>query len=346
MILDEHKELANSPHLTSLKFSAKYLLSLVNDILQINKIEENRLVLENLIFNVGDELNTVKNSLQFIANRNKNAILTEIDPAIPEFLIGDKLRLSQIFMNLISNALKFTTNGQVKIKANLVNVEGNTNFIKFVVSDNGIGIAKDDQAKIFDKFVQIERKEDDYQGTGLGLAIVSRLIDLFGSKIQLESTAGEGTTFTFTIGFEHNVAKADEIINNIEVDLTSSQIFKVLVVEDNKINQIVTRKIIEKNNYKCSVVDDGLEAIMLLQKKQFDVILMDINMPVINGFETTRRIRAMGIDTPVVALTAFDKEEIAEEAISSGMNDIIIKPFEPVKLFQIISGQINKKNAV
>ncbi|HEU0135897.1 MAG TPA: response regulator, partial [Flavobacterium sp.] len=199
---------------------------------------------------------------------------------------------------------------------------------------------------IFDKFVQIERKEDDYQGTGLGLAIVSRLIDLFGSKIQLESTAGEGTTFTFTIGFEHNVAKADEIINNIEVDLTSSQIFKVLVVEDNKINQIVTRKIIEKNNYKCSVVDDGLEAIMLLQKKQFDVILMDINMPVINGFETTRRIRAMGIDTPVVALTAFDKEEIAEEAISSGMNDIIIKPFEPVKLFQIISGQINKKNAV
>lgn len=346
MILDEHQELAHSPHLTSLKFSAKYLLSLVNDILQINKIEEKRLVLENLIFNVTDEINMVKNSLQFIANRNKNSVITQIDPAIPEFLIGDKLRLSQIFMNLISNALKFTRNGEIRIKADLVKTEGKTNFIRFCVSDNGIGIAKEDQAKIFEKFVQIERKEDDYQGTGLGLAIVSRLIDLFGSEIQLESKAGEGTSFTFTIAFDFDPGKAVEIIHNIEVDLTSSHIFKVLVVEDNKINQIVTRKILEKNNYKCSVVDDGIAAIKMLQKKRFDVILMDINMPIINGFETTRRIRALGIETPIIALTAFDKEEIAEEAISAGMNDIIIKPFEPVKLFQIISSQINTKATV
>jgi CheY-like chemotaxis protein len=143
---------------------------------------------------------------------------------------------------------------------------------------------------------------------------------------------------------EHNPEKSIEIVNNIEVDLTSSHIFKVLVVEDNKINQMVTRKILENNNFKVQVVDDGIAALGVLQKKKFDMILMDINMPIINGFETTRRIRATGNDTPIIALTAYDKGEITEDAISSGMNDIIIKPFEPVKLFQVILGQINKKS--
>ncbi len=345
MILDEHKELAGSTHLNSLKFSAKYLLSLVNDILQINKIEENRLTLENLTFNISDELNTIKNSLQFIANRNNNSLSSEIDTDIPEFVIGDKLRLSQIFMNLVSNALKFTKNGEVVISAHLERVEGIRHFIHFEVRDNGIGIAKADQGKIFEKFVQIERKQDDYQGTGLGLSIVKRLIGLFGSEIHLKSTEGEGTSFSFTIGFDVDPEKTIEIINNIEVDLTSAQIFSILVVEDNKINQIVTRKILENNNMQCQLADDGHAALALLDRQKFDVILMDINMPGMNGFEVTRKIRERGIDTPIVALTAFGKEEIAEEAISSGMNDIIIKPFETITLFRIINDQIAKTSS-
>lgn len=342
MLLDEHKELASSPHLNSLKFSARYLLSLVNDILQINKIEEKRVVLETLTFNISDEINVVTNSLQFIANKNENKTIVDIDPTIPEFLIGDKLRLSQILMNLASNALKFTKKGEVHITAKQVEVKGKFHYIEFQVADNGIGIDKFDQDKIYDKFVQIGRKEDDYQGTGLGLAIVKRLIELFDSEIHVESELNKGTTFTFTIAFEADDEKVSQIINNIEVDLTSSQILKVLVVEDNKINQVVTRKIIEKNNYKCDIVDDGIIALEILDRETYDVILMDINMPIINGFETTRRIRSKGITTPIIALTAFDKEEITEEAISAGMNDIIIKPFEPVKLFQIINSQINK----
>ncbi len=340
MILDEHKELAGSTHLNSLKFSAKYLLALVNDILQINKIEENRLTLENLTFNIGDELNTIKNSLQFIANRNNNSLSAEIDTDIPEFVIGDKLRLSQIFMNLVSNALKFTKNGEVVVSAQLEKVEGNMHYIYFEVRDNGIGIAPADQGKIFEKFVQIERKQDDYQGTGLGLSIVKRLIALFGSEIHLKSTEGVGTTFSFTIAFEVNPDKTLEIINNIEVDLTSAQIFTVLVVEDNKINQMVTRKILENNNLRCHLADDGHAALSMLERNTYDVILMDINMPGMNGFETTRKIRERGITVPIVALTAFEKEEITEEAISSGMNDIIIKPFEPVTLFRILNSQI------
>ncbi|RZJ72863.1 response regulator [Flavobacterium sp.] len=343
MISDEHKELAKSPHLNSLRFSAKYLLSLVNDILQINKIEEKRVVLENHVFNISDEISTIKDSLKFIANRNRNEIETEIDPAIPETLIGDKLRLSQIFMNLVSNALKFTSDGKVTISASLVKNIGDKFHIKFVVKDNGIGIAEEDQEKIFDKFVQIERKENDYQGTGLGLSIVKKLIELFDSQISLTSDVNRGTEFDFTIAFEHNSHKTQEIINNIEVDLSTAASHDVLVVEDNKINQMVTRKILQNNGYHCKVVDDGLSAIEMLRKKKFDIVLMDINMPIINGFETTRRIRLFDMETPIVALTAFDKEEITEEAISAGMNDIIIKPFESVKLFQVISAQISKR---
>ena len=343
MLLDEHKELANSPHLGSLKFSARYLLSLVNDILHINKIEENRIVLENLIFNVSDEIKMIKNSLSFIAQSHNNEIITHIDPTIPEYLIGDKLRLAQIFMNLVSNALKFTKNGKIIISANLVKVENRSHHIEFQISDNGVGIAPDDQDKIFEKFVQVGRKENDYQGTGLGLAIVKRLIGLFNSEITLESQVGIGTTFIFTIAFDHDPDRTNEIINNIKVDLSSGQIFKVLVVEDNKINQTVTKKIIEKNNCSCYIVDDGFQALDLLNKDTFDVILMDINMPVINGFETTRKIRSKGIQTPIIALTAFAKDEITEEAIASGMNDIMIKPFESLKLFQVISNQIKKQ---
>lgn len=346
MLLDEHKELEHSPHLSSLKFSARYLLSLVNDILQINKIEDNRIILENLTFNISDEINMIKSSLSFIAKTNDNVVQVNIDPNIPEYLIGDKLRLSQIIMNLVSNALKFTKKGKVIISVNLVRVEGKSHFLEFQIQDNGIGIHVADQEKIFDKFVQVSRKETDYQGTGLGLSIVKQLLGLFNSNISLESVIGKGTSFKFVIAFEFNPERTTEIINNIQVDMSSTQAVNVLVVEDNHINQVITRKTIEKNNYKCSVVDNGYAALEILEKENFDVILMDINMPLINGFETTRKIRLKGIDIPIVALTAFDKAEITEEALSAGINDIIIKPFDSIKLFEIISILISKPKSI
>lgn len=347
MLLEEHKELADSPHLTSLKFSARYLLSIVNDVLQINKIEENRIVLENLTFNISDEMSMIKNSLSFLAKNNDNILTLEIDTAIPESLIGDKLRFSQILMNLISNALKFTKNGEVKIISNLIKVEGKLHFIEFQIKDNGPGISESDQVKIFDKFVQVGRINTDYQGTGLGLSIVKKMLGLFNSTISLESKIGEGSNFIFTIAFDYDPEKTLEIINNIQVDLSEKQAYKVLVVEDNKINQLVTQKIMKKNNYFCTLADDGFQALEILENEIFDIILMDINMPVMNGFETSRKIRNKGIITPIIALTAFTKSEIIEEAISAGMNDIMIKPFEQVQLFQVINDQIYKaKNQI
>lgn len=343
LILDEHRELENSPHINSLKFSAKYLLSLVNDLLQIHKIEDRKIVLDETPLNVSDEIEKVNQALQFIAIKNQNKITVEIDPNIPEYLIGDRLRLSQILVNLTSNALKFTQNGEIKLIAKLERKDRNVNFITFEISDNGVGIATENQNKIFEKFVQIDRKEGgDYQGTGLGLSIVKKLLELLGSEIHLESRENFGTTITFTIPFEYNEETTKKYIENIDVDTTSASNYNILVVEDNKINQLVTRKIIEKHNFKCEVVDDGYTALEILKTETFDLILMDINMPIINGFETTRMIREKGITVPIVALTAFDKDEISDEAKLSGMNDVLIKPFEPVRLFQVISAQIAK----
>jgi signal transduction histidine kinase/CheY-like chemotaxis protein len=346
LLLDEHKELATSPHLNSLKFSARYLLSLVNDILQINKIEENKIVLENMIFNLADEFQMIKNSLSFLAKKNNNKVYLEIDPSIPENLIGDKLRFAQILMNLVGNALKFTKNGDVNIIAKQLEIRDTFHTIEIKIKDNGIGIAPLDQEKIFDKFVQVGRKNSDYQGTGLGLSIVKRLLQLFGSDISVESELGKGTVFSFNINFENNEIKSNNIINDIQVDMLCNQRYKVLVVEDNHINQLITKKTIEKKKYYCHVVDDGFKALKILENEEFDIILMDINMPMMNGFETSRRIRQNGIETPIIALTAYDKNEITDEAIAAGINDIIVKPFEAVQLFKIINCLISKTKSV
>ena len=172
---------------------------------------------------------------------------------------------------------------------------------------------------------------------------MSSLVKLFNSEIHLESEENLGATFSFTIGFEFDEEKSIEIINNIEVDLSSSHLYNILVVEDNKINQMVTKKIIQNSNMSCTIVDDGYAALVAIEREAFDLILMDINMPLINGFDTTRKIREKGITIPVIALTAFYKQEVAEQAISAGMNDVMVKPFEPSKLFQVIHNQIKRK---
>jgi len=317
-------------------------LSLVNDILKVYKIEENQVVLEDMVFNIQDELTVIKDSLHFLAIKNNNQIFIEVDNSIPEVLVGDKIRLSQIFINLMSNSLKFTENGKVVVKANLVETIGTKCYLKFQVTDNGIGIAKEDQNKVFEKFVQVYRKEDDYQGTGLGLTIVKKLVELFNGTIQLESEEGIGTTITFTLPLDSDVSKAKSIVNNFDVDLSVRKEYKILVVEDNKINQVVTKKLLENNHFKCEIVDDGYAALELVSKIDFDAILMDINMPIINGFETSKLIRQKGITIPIIAVTAFDKQDIEEKIIDAQIDEVIVKPFESHKLFETIKRLVDK----
>ena len=337
MIMDEYEGSANSTHLKSLKFSAKYLLSLINDILQINKIEENKLVLETYCFNLEEQLDIIKNSLVIIAKFNNNNIVLDIGEDIPTMLIGDKIRLCQILINLISNALKFTSDSDVVLKVQMDRMEGTMCYLKFEVIDQGIGIAKKDQEAIFEKFVQIERKNEDYQGTGLGLSIVKKLVNLFGSEIYIESEENVGSTFSFTIPFDSDAVQCAELMDEKHNDIFCHKGLHILIVEDNKINQIVTRKILSDKEYSCEVAESGYEALDMLKEVKFDAILMDINMPGMDGFATSKEIRNRGNKIPIIALTAYGRSEIIDQVLASGMDDCLVKPFEAVTLFTIIN---------
>ena len=176
----------------------------------------------------------------------------------------------------------------------------------------------------------------------MGLTIVKKLVELFKGTIELESQENVGTKITIEISFEIGENKIIEIIKNLPVDLTIKKDYTVLVVEDNKINQLVTRKLLENNHFICEVVDNGYTALELLEEKRFDIILMDINMPKINGFETSKLIREKGINTPIIAVTAFDKQEIMEKIEDAQIDDVIVKPFDSSKLFEVIKRYVEK----
>lgn len=334
ILADEYQDLKESQHLKSLEFSAKYLLQLVNDVLIMSKIDDTEIKLNKEFFHLEEELNTIINSLQLIAKNTKNELIFSPHFPLPKIIASDKIRLSQIIINLLSNSLKFTKKGKVILEVRQLNQE-DTSILEFKVIDNGIGIPEALQDKVFDKFVQIERREDDYQGTGLGLSIVKKLIHLFEGTIILQSKEGIGTTVTFTIPCENINGDILQKTNTV-ASKTFENNCKVLVIEDNKINQVVTRKILESNQIECEILDDGFQAIELLKNEIFDIVLMDINMPKINGIETTKILRANGVTIPIIAVTAFEKNQIAEDINAIGFNDFIIKPFNSSDLFDII----------
>ena len=330
IIENEHAELKNSKYLNSLKFSAKYLLSLINDVLSLSKIESENIDLIYESINFKSEIEIIVNSMEVIAKQYNNKITLDFASTVPQFIKTDKTRLSQIVINLLSNALKFTKEGTVAIR---IYTEDNK-VLHFEIIDTGIGIPKKYIDKIFDKFVQVERNSDEqFQGTGLGLAIVKRFIDSFNGQIKIESEPSKGTTILFSIPLILGIEIGN---NNFNKNKNFLKNINVLVVEDNKVNQIVTQKILEKNNLKCTIAIDGFHAIEILQNESFDIILMDIHMPGMNGFETTEKIHELGITTPIIALTASDKYELEGDISKYKMKDILVKPFEFQELYRII----------
>lgn len=337
IIESEHVELKDSKYIHSLKFSAKYLLSLINDVLNLSKIESENIELLYEDINFRQEVTIVVDSMEVIANQYHNKIVVDFAENVPQFIQTDKVRLSQILINLLSNALKFTKEGTVSIYISINEVRQN---VVFEISDTGIGIPQKYIDKIFDKFTQVERNSDEqFQGTGLGLAIVKRFIELFKGNITISSQVNKGTTITFSIP----LLLGNEIKEKTPQDLVETmKNLTILVVEDNKVNQIVTQKLLEKNNLFCDIAEDGYQALKLLQSKTYDLILMDIHMPGINGFETTAKIHDLGITTPIIALTASDKYEIEGDISKYKMNDLLVKPFEFVDLKKLIIKYINK----
>lgn len=331
MLLDENPKPDQIPHLKSLKFSGDYLLTFINDILQINKIEANKVELDPELFNLKKKVENVVSALNNSALDNNIIMQFDYEKGLPENYVADNLKISQILINLIGNAIKFTKDGNIWVRVYKINQEGDIYTIRFEIEDNGIGISKEKQENMFESFsqgsIQINRK---YGGTGLGLSIVKGLIEILKGKIYLKSELGKGSTFIFEVPLEYS-AKTIEIpkttqFNEInELDLTN---IKILVVEDNKINQMITKKILNKMSLYCDVVDNGEEAVERVKENKYDVVLMDIHMPGISGLEATKIIRTFDKELTIFALTAVTLEDKMHEFDEAGFDDIISKPFK------------------
>ena len=347
-LLRENPDSENrNEYLESLKFSGNYLLALINDVLQLSKIETNEVTVENAPFNLKILINSIVKSLHNKRHKNNNNLHVEIAPEIDEIIDGDSVRLSQILINLVGNALKFTKEGNVWLKV-LIESESKEEYqLNFVIKDDGVGIPKDKQATIFDSFSQVKNHTSEYQGTGLGLSIVTKLIDLYGSKITLVSEQDEGAEFSFILPIKRTEQKSSTENENDKYDaIGSTTKLNILIVDDNKINQIVTKNILEKRDYTTTIASNGLEAIKATKENSYDLILMDVNMPEMGGLEATENIRQFDKHTPIIALTAMEDKEMVIEAKASGMNDLIVKPYDTHIFYQTIIKNINENKAV
>lgn len=347
LLLEENPKKTQLHYLSSLQYSGNYLTAFINDILEINKIDSNKVEIEQTNFNLKKLLEEIQNSFIEIATKNKNTFLLEIDAAIPNNLIGDPIKLSQIFINLINNALKFTKNGKVSIIAQLKSLQEQKAIIFCEITDTGIGIPEEKLKTVFDSFSQgsteINRK---YGGTGLGLTIVKKLLDLLDSEINLKSNLGEGSTFSFELALNiNNNPVLLEQKKETNFDISKIKGKNILVIEDNQINQMITKRMLENKEILCEVIDNGEDAIEAVKNKKYDLVLMDIHLPGINGTIATQEIRKFDTSTPIIAMTAISLNENREMLLSFGMNDVITKPFIPSDFYKILMKHLAVNNS-
>jgi len=313
-----------------LKFSAEYLLTLINNILLFNKFDSEspsaNIPSKKTNFNIRELVQNAVNLSKYLSEKNPNNYTINIEDSVPDTISGNRTKISQILINLLANSAKFTNNGEISITVNSTKIDDFTIDLYFTIRDNGIGISKDKQKFIFDEYAQIGEGEE-FMGTGLGLPIVKKLLEEVGRDLILKSEIGKGTTVSFSINFDI-CSNRNETINPNYKLIKPFKNKKILIVDDNKINLLVSRKFIENYGGLTTIVDNGLDAITLEKENEFDLILMDINMPNMNGFETTSKIREHNISIPIIALTAVEKENVVGQKLFANMNDIIVKPFD------------------
>jgi signal transduction histidine kinase len=341
LLLEENPKKSQMNYLSSLKFSGDYLTKFINEILEINKIDSNKFEIEYINFNLKQLLEDIQNSLKELASVNNNKFILKIDSDIPDFLIGDPTKLSQVMMNLINNALKFTKNGTVTVITKLKSLENENATLYFEVTDTGIGIPEDKLKSVFDSFsqgsIEVNRK---YGGTGLGLTIVKKIIKTLGGHITLTSVVGKGSSFSFELEFNigSELLKVEDITKTYDDSVLMNK--KILLVEDNKINQMISAKMLKNKGIICDIIDNGEEAIETARNNKFDLILMDVHLPGINGTVATEQIRKFDLETPIIALTAISLDENREMLLSFGMNDVITKPFIPEEFYSTIANYV------
>lgn len=339
-------------YLHAIKISSNNLQVIINDILDLSAIESGNIKFERIGFNLKSFFNTIISSFNYAAKQKGISITLNFDPYIDEVVIGDPVRLNQIISNLIGNAVKFTKRGYVKVYALKISEENNQGHFQFIIDDSGIGIPEDNMRKVFENFEQgdvaVNRK---YGGTGLGLAIVKQLVEAQNGSIEAHSKLGRGTKFTvnlkFEIGVEDDLTETKSPTSTSRAPSSELNLAKqkLLLVEDNDVNIMYTRKILENWNCVPDEAKNGLIALEKLKENDYDLILMDVRMPIMDGFEATKFIRANfkppKSNTPIIALTANAIKGDDEKCIEAGMNDYISKPFQPETLKNKIISNIN-----
>lgn len=338
IMLSENPRPDQVEHLNLLKFSGENLLAIINDILDFSKVESGMMILERIPFQLKDIVSRNIKLLEERANRNGIELRVKLDDSLPQVVIGDPVRLGQVINNLVGNAIKFTEKGFVEVELHVLNKIAEQHQIKFTIRDSGIGIPEDKINSIFERFNQASSDTTrKFGGTGLGLSITKRILELMGSKIMVSSKLGEGSIFSFTLTMTES-----RITNGFQAETKTDKPLSghILLVEDNPVNQTVARSFLAKWGFKITIANNGEEGLKAIASKEFDLVLMDIYMPQLDGYTATQRIRAMGTDyfsrIPIIALTADVSPEIRKQTNEAGMNDILSKPFLPEDLHAVL----------
>ena len=335
-------------YIEKVHISAESLLGIINDILDFSKIESGKLVMEETDFHLEDILQHLINLIGFKAEEKNIIFKIDVAPKVPTALSGDSLRLGQILINLCNNSVKFTDpGGEIQVTVGVKEIHENATLLQFMVRDNGIGIAPEQQARLFQSFTQADSSTTrKYGGSGLGLVIAKTLTEMMGGEIHVESELGVGSTFFFTVRLKRQMRK--RTLRHTEITATASQTdeaiaalrdAKILLVEDNPINQELALELLQDYGIRVQVADNGLEALNMLQQEHFDGVLMDCQMPVMDGYTATRIIRTMAEfkDLPIIAMTANVMKGDLERELQAGMNDHITKPIDVDEMFKTMA---------
>ncbi|WP_285545270.1 response regulator [Dyadobacter frigoris] len=332
-------------HLDVLLFSAKNLLNIVNDILDFNTIEEGKMLFMSTPINISDVAQKIISVHKASAQELKIDIFAELDPALPKVILGDTTRIAQILGNLVQNAIKFTKSGWVKLKIDVVSKTEKDVILKISVEDTGIGIPLEKQRIIFERFTQIDSSASRvFGGTGLGLSISKRMLALQGSELMLESEEGKGSTFYFVQTFP--IPDEPELTQPVPKDQPEEKPLQdlfVLIVEDNLMNVLVIKSFLKRWGAISEVAVNGQEALEKLDATRHQIVLMDLHMPVLDGYEATKQLRERGETLPIVAVTASLAQDTREKMFDIGISDIISKPIDPEKLLSVIIEQTKIK---
>ena len=330
-------------YLDAIKQSGSSLIVLINDILDLAKVDAGKMSFEKTPFKLKASLSAMIHLFELKVEEKNLKLVSVYDSAIPDVLVGDPVRLHQIILNLVSNAVKFTSKGKITITICLLHEDAEKATIEFAVTDTGIGITKDKMGSIFENFQQASSDTSRlYGGTGLGLAIVKQLVEAQGGMVKVKSKVDKGSTFSFTLHFLKTEETAETDVELAELDAELKHI-KVLVVEDMALNQLLMKTLLDDFGFERDIAANGKIAIKKLEEKKYDIILMDLQMPEMNGFEATAHIRnKMKLTIPIIALTADVTTVDLAKCKAVGMNDYIAKPVDERILYSKIIGLVKK----